>query len=149
MTQVYHKSKTEIVFPSGRVVDIETRYRDITPTEAKEKEITVAANSTVTIWDKSSTSENIDTLTFCQIVNTGSNTIHVELVVDDGGENGEEFNTVAIPSKGHHILFSGSSYANHSTGDSFAGILGVIERIRVKEPNGVLANLTFAIAGVT
>lgn len=147
MTQIYHTSKTELVFPSGRVVPIETKYRDTTITEIKEKEISIAASATITIWDTSATPENITTLSFCQIINTGANTIEVEYVVDDGGEVGEELHTVVIPSKGHDILLSGVAYANHSAGDAFAGTKDVIERIRIKEPNAVAATVNFILGG--
>jgi hypothetical protein len=149
MTQIHHKSKTEIVFPSGRVVPIETRYTDTTITEVKDKEISITASSIITIWDTSSSSENIKTLTFCLIKNTGPNTIEVEFTVDDGDDVGEEFNTVVIPSKGSHVLMSGSSYANHNAGDAFAGTLDLIEKIRIKEPNGVNANINFILGGVS
>lgn len=149
MAQIYHTSKTELIFPSGRSVNLETKYTDTTITEIKEKEITVAASSTAILWDKSAASENISTLTFSKIINNSANLIDVEYVIDDGSEVGEELYTVEIPPKGHHILMSGTSYANHLAGDAFGGTKDVIEKIRVKESSGVAANIVFILGGVS
>lgn len=147
MTQILHKTTTQLTFPSGATVDVVSSYTDTTITEIRNQEIVLAASSTITLWNTADTSENINTLRYCYIQNTGTGSLEVEFVVDDDASVGEELHTVELPSGAHHTLFSGVAYANHSAGDAFGGTKDVIERIRVKEPNASAGAVRFVLGG--
>lgn len=147
MAQIIEKTVTKIIYPSGRIAEVDSLYKDSSVTEIKNKEIIVAASATITVWDISDSSENITSLSFFKIFNNGANSIEIELTVDGGNEVGEELHTATIPSKSTYIVTSNAAYANHSAGDAFAGTIDAIEKIRVKEPNGVSANINLIIAG--
>jgi hypothetical protein len=147
MTQILHKNIIEITYPSGvsNNTDTVTLTKTVDSlTEIRKQEITVSASSTVLLWDSVSTSENINDFDYILIYNTGSGNLHIELEVDEDNSVGEEFSTIVLPTKTHSVFFSNSAYANNGSG-SFSGILDIIEKIRVKEPDGVAGSVLFII----
>ena len=147
MAQIIEKTITKIIYPSGRVEEVSSSYKDSSLSELRREEIVLPASTTITIWNLADSSENIDSLSFFKIFNNGSSSIQIEITVDDGGEVGEELHTATIPSKSFYILTSSAAYANHSVGDAFAGTIDSVEKIRVKEPNGVASSLIFILGG--
>jgi len=147
MTQILHKTAITLTYPSGRTENINLSYTDTSITEIRNQEIVIPISTTITLWDTSDTSENIKTLAYAYLQNNSAGTLEYEFVVDDDGSVGEELHTGVIPAGGHVDLLSNIAYANHSAGDAFAGTKDVIERIRIKEPNGVVGSLHFILGG--
>lgn len=147
MTQILHKTSITLTYPSGRTENINLSYTDTSITEIRNQEIVVPASTTITLWDTSDTSENIKTLSYAVLQNNSAGTLEYEVVVDDDGSVGEELHTGEIPAEGCVNLLSNVAYANHSAGDAFGGTKDVIERIRVKEPNGTAGALQFILGG--
>jgi hypothetical protein len=147
MTEILHKNTIQITYPSGvsNTTDTITLTKTVSSlTEMRKQEIVVAASATITLWDSTAASENITDFDYLMIYNTGTGDLHVEFDIDADASVGEEFSTVVIPTKGHHVLFSKAAYANNGSG-SFSGTLDTIEIIKVKEPDGVAGSLLFVI----
>lgn len=148
MTQIIHKNTIEITYPSGvsNSTDSVVLTKTVSSlTEIRKQEVSVAASGTIILWDSTAASENINDFDYALLYNTGTGSLQIEFEVDEDSSVGEEFCTTVLPTQSHCVLFSDSAYANNASGN-FSGTLDTIEKIRIKEPDGVAGSILFILA---
>lgn len=97
----------------------------------KEINTTIASDATVTLWDPTDPSEDVDTFDVLFLVADGA--LDLELVANNGDAN-EELFTVRLQANTPFVLGADDSYYNHSANNAFGGSLDVIDLLRVDEP---------------
>ena len=144
MAQHIDKLSSELIYPSGRVCEIEDRYISTSITELMDKEVVVPASATTTIYDATSSSETINSFSYFRIKNTGSSSIDIEYTVDKGGEVKTGFYTKRLPANAYDIIFSNTAYA----GDiASSGTYDLIEEIKVIESEGNIGSVHIVMGG--
>jgi hypothetical protein len=95
----------------------------------------VLTSATRVLWDATADGA-IDS--FLLLVLTSDEEVDVELTTQEGDVN-QELATVRVAKDTPLILGSDASRYNHGGDDAYAGALGVIDKIRVRESNGAAA----------
>ena len=130
----------EVVDDGGRkkTYPIRNCFTDVN--EIFVQELDISASATVIVWDPTNWT-GFEFTAFDRLVMFSTKDLELEMTINEGDAN-EELNSFRLIADLPFILGADDAYYNHSASDAFAGTLDIIDKIRVKEINGVAAKLT-------
>ena len=143
MSHIKIVSSIEILDNNGITCKIPFKYSFTSVNEILRKEVDIAANATVIIYDPVNWT-GYDITKFDVFVMYSDKDLDVEMTINEGDAN-EELNSFRVVANLPFILGADDAYYNHSASNIYAGTLDVIDKIRVDEPNGTAAKLNIII----
>ena len=122
---------TTIKVDSGEVLTL--AKRKVTGLEeVDDRAPGVISKATATLWDSDADGGIAD---YSLLVLVSDAEVDVELTVQDSDPN-QELVSLRVSKDVPLLLVSSAAYYNHAADDVWAGTLGAIDRIRVRENNG-------------
>jgi len=140
MSQFKIKGEVEIIDNAGNKRTIPFRNNFTSVNEIWCQEIDYSASATLTIWDPNNWS-GYQFSAFDRMLMLSTTDIDVELTIEEGDAD-EELNSFRLAANVPFILGSDDAYYSHDGGSVFDGALGLIDKIRIQEPNATAGKLT-------
>lgn len=115
-------------------------------TAIEERDYPLTASAVRTIWDPANVATEImSDFDFALFLPSGN--VDLELITDEGADNGDEVGTIRLAADLPTILGSDISYANVTGVDALGtGTLDVIDKMRVKEIDAAASKLKVIMA---
>ena len=130
----------------GQAGDPPLRYRyPMTATAWVERDYSIADATTQNAWDPLAVDNEVVS-DFDLLIVRSDQTVHLEEVVDDGGEVGKVVFSQPIVKDLPFMLGADDSYANPGADDAFSGTLDLIERLRIRNDSGSTAAVKIILA---